>query len=220
MYLTPLKAAIVVALRSTFTSDYPNVDFQKVYCSIEYPTDEANYPSIWVQYDDTAELTVAGIGHLETTIVPAASGTPAQFEQWTRWRFFGTVTLTIVALTSLERDRLYDEVVRMFAFAKQNPNLSPFRTQIEQNEFIAMNANFDDLRPFGDNAAPGTPWGTDDILYEKSISFNIQGEFTGDVEASDLVLLNRVMVQDYVDGQPEPTWPDEPVGGFDPTQWH
>src|ERR1700744_818789 len=207
MYLTPLKAAVVEALGATFTSNYPNPDFRAVYASIEYPADKANYPGIWVQYDDDAELSVAGIGHIESTTVPAASGVPAQYQQWTRWRFFGTVTLTIVALSSLERDRLYDEMVRTFAFAKQNPNLSPFRTKIEQNDFVAMNANFDDLRPFGDNAGPGTPWGTDEILYEKSISFNIQGEFTGDVETMLLVPLNKVEVQDYVDGQPYPTWP-------------
>lgn len=219
MYLTVLKAAVVEALGATFTSTYPNVDFREVYSSIEYPADEANYPGIWVQYEDTDELSVAGINHIETAVIPASGGIPAQYQQWTRWRFFGSVTLTMVALTSLERDRLYDEVVRMFAFAKQNPNLSPFRTKIEKNDFVAMNANFDDLRPFGDNAGPGTPWGTDEIVYEKSISFNIQGEFTGDVETMDLVPLNKIEVQEYVEGRPYPTWPDQP-GGFDPTQWH
>lgn len=219
MYLTVLKAAVVEALGATFTSTYPNVDFRQVYASIEYPADEANYPGIWVQYEDTDELSVAGINHIETAVVPASGGIPAQYQQWTRWRFFGSVTLTMVAMTSLERDRLYDEVVRMFAFAKQNPSLSPFRTKIEQNDFVAMNANFDDLRPFGDNAGPGTPWGTDEIVYEKSISFNIQGEFTGDVETMVLTKLDKVEVQPYVEGKPYPNWPDQP-GGFDPTQWH
>jgi hypothetical protein len=220
LYLTVLKAAVVEALDATFTSEYPNPDFRSVYSSIEYPVDKANYPGIWVQYEDDAELSVAGIGHIESAIVPAASGVPAQFEQWTRWRFFGTVTLTIVALSSLERDRLYDEVVRTFAFAKQNPLLSPFRTKIEQNDFVAMNANFDDLRPFGDNAGPGTPWNTEEILYEKSISFNLQGEFTGDVSSTDYIQLAKVEIQSYVEGQSEPTWSDEPPEGFDPSQWH
>lgn len=219
MYLTYLKAAVVEALSATFTSTYPNPDFRTVYASIEYPADKANYPGIWVQYEDGAELSVAGIGHIESTIVPASSGTSAQYEQWTRWHFFGTVTLTVVALSSLERDRLYDEVVRTFAFAKQNRELSPFRTKIEKNDFVAMNANFDNLRPFGDNAGPGTPWSTDEILYEKSISFNLQGEFTGDVSAIEYVELSKVEVQDYIAGAPYPTWPDQ-SGGFDPTQWH
>ena len=220
MYLAPLKAAVIEALDATFTTTYPNPYFRSVYCSIEYPADKANYPGIWVQYDDDAELSVAGIGHVESAIVPAASGVPAQFEQWTRWRFFGHVTLTVVALSSLERDQLFDELVRTFAFAKQNPQLSPFRTKIEQNDFVAMNANFDDLRPFGDSAGPGTPWQTDEILYEKSISFNLQGEFTGDVSSTDYVELLKVEVKPYVEGQSQPTWVDEPQGGFDPSQWH
>lgn len=209
------------ALRATFTGSYPFSDGRSrtIWCDIEFPVAQANYPGIWVQYDDDAELSIAGISHIESTVIPAASGTPPQYSQWTRWRFFGTVSLTIVALSSYERDFVFDEVVRMFAFAKQNPELSPFRTKIEKNDFVAMNANFDDLRPFGDNAAPGTPWATDEVLYEKSISFNIQGEFTGDANVSVLVPLSKVEVQEYVEGQPYPTWPDQP-DGFDRTQWH
>lgn len=221
MYLSRLKAAVVEALRDTFTPTYPNPLFQKaggIFIDIEYPTAQANYPGIWVQYEDTGELSVAGINHIESATVPAQGSTPAQYQQWTRWRFFGTITLTIVALSSRERDELYDEVVRMYAFAKQNPELSPFRTHIEQNDFVAVNANFDDLRPFGDNAAQGTPWGSDDLIYERSISLNLQGEFTGDVETMDLVPLSKVEVQDYVEGEPMPTWPDQTP--FDPSEWH
>lgn len=175
-----------------------------------------------MQYEDSGELSVAGISHIEN-VTPTPSGGPAQF---TRWRFFGTTTLTVVALSSLERDRLYDEVVRTFAFGRQNQSLASFRNKIETNDFIAMNVNFDDLRPFGDNAAPGTPWQTDEFIYEKSISMNLQGECVGDPNTQALVKLSKILVQDYVPGaQPVPTWPEGPMPApasarFDPAQWH
>lgn len=224
MYLTLLKTAAVEALRGTFDTDYPTVDFRAPKIGIEYPVDQSSYPGLWVQYEDEPNsLHVAGIGHEEFVydIHGAISG------RYTRWRFSGTVTVTCVALSSQERDRLYDEIVRIFAFAKYNSALSTFRNTIETNDLIAMNANFDDLRPFGDNAAPGTPWGTDEVIYEKSVSFDILGEFIGDIDSGSLLPLSAVKFLKYVQGTTPPKFPDEPgsttapptPGDWDRTQW-
>jgi hypothetical protein len=190
---------------------------------IEYPIERARYPGVWVQYEDTGELTIAGIGHVEYTVNQPA-GT---FGELTRWRFQGRVSLTISAMTSLERDRLYDEVVRTFAFGAYNDDLRVFRHKIEDNDLIAMNANFDNLQPFGDMASQGTPWGTDEMIYEKSVSFDVIGEFVGDRYLRSLVPLSQVEFIDYVEGTTEPDFPSEsgsttaPVtpGDWDRTQW-
>lgn len=229
MYVVPLKTAVVEALRNTFTATYPEPDFRNILIDIEFPVEQSRYPGLFVQYEDTDELSIAGISHIEREYTGHEAGDT--YYEYTRWRFQGSVSVTAVALSSLERDRLYDEVVRTFAFNKQNKVLSPFRRHIEDNGLIAVNANFDDLRPFGDSATQGTPWLTDEIIYEKSISFNLQGEFTGDPDTKTIVPLREIITQSYVEGlEPPPTWPDGPFppGGdsntpadrFDPTQWH
>lgn len=207
MYLVPLKTIIVEAFEQVFDADYPEPDFRPTKISIEYPIDQSAYPGLWVQYEDRDELSVAGIGHVEDIIDTTV--TPNTFGQCTRWRFAGTVTITCVALASLERDRLYDEVVRAFTSARFHPALAPLRGQIEVNDLVACNANFDDLRPFGDNAAPGTPWGTEEIIYEKSISFDLIGEFASDRSTGLMVPLSKVTFMDYVDGTEEPKFPTE-----------
>lgn len=206
MFRVALKTAVVEALASVFTDTHPNPDFRgsnKPLVSIEYPMIQAHYPALWVQYADDSEITIAGIGHTEQ-VVDVHGGTVGTAS---RWRFAGAVTMTIVALSSLERDRLFDEVVRIFVGARFNPALSSFRQLIESNDLVAINANFDDVEPFGDAAPMGTPWGTDEILYEVSLRFDVIGEFVTDTLTATLVPLSTVTFLDYVEGSPTPDWP-------------
>jgi hypothetical protein len=231
MYLVPLKGAIVEALRATFDIDYPEVDFRTLKCSIEYPVAQADYPGIWVNYADTSQLVTAGIGHFEL-LDDEDSGEEIRV---TRWRFGGEITLTVVALSSLERDRLYDEVVRTLAFAREEESVSAFRDIVEQNDFIAMNINFDQVQPSGDQAAPGTPWETDEIIYEKSLTVDVIGEFISRPDTRELVYLSKIRAIGYAAGSPEPPFTGSPVddplalgngvtaAGFVaswPTEWH
>jgi hypothetical protein len=214
MYLVVLKSALVEALRATFDEGYPDPDFRNLRVSPEYPIGEQDYPGLWVQYEDTDELQIAGIGHIEIVRLPDGREAPT-----TRWRFGGTVTITCVALTSLERDRLYDGVVRTLAFAKVNQGVSEFRRLVENNDFVGMNGNFDQLRASGDAASQGTPWGTDEVIYEKSISFDLIGEFVSEPEFGDLVNLRLIITKGYIEGYREPLFtgqdPSE-VEGYDP----
>jgi hypothetical protein len=225
MYRVPLKAAVVEALESVFTDAHPNPDFRgdnKPLVSIEYPVEQSHYPGIWVQYADDAELSIAGIGHVEQTVDEVND----RVISCSRWTFSGSVTMTIVALSSYERDRLFDEVVRAFVGARFNPALATFRDKIESNDLIAVNANFDDLEPLGDATPMGTPWGTDEIIYEISCRFDVRGEFLTDQLNTELVPLAKVTFIDYVEGSPEPPWPGpgSPTapgtpGNWDRTNW-
>lgn len=211
MYVVPLKGAIVEALRATFTATYPEPDFRGVdgaglWCSIEYPVAQANYPGIWVTYDDTEELSIAGIDHTEIAVDDNGDE-----HEITRSRFGGVITMTCVALSSLERDRLYDELVRTLLFARKEPQVSAFRNLIETNDLVGMNCDFDKVRPSGDQAAPGTPWDTDEWIYEKSISVNVIGEFVSSYSMGGLVKLSAIRVRGYVDGTPEPAFTGNPL---------
>jgi hypothetical protein len=203
MYLVPLKGAVVEALRATFNNTYPESDFQGVWSSIEFPVAKASYPGIWVTYEDTDEVSIAGIGHVE--VVTDDQGVDHTV---TRSRFGGVITMTCVALSSLERDRLYDELVRTLIFARQEIEVSAFRDRIENNDLVAMNADFDKIRAGGDAAAPGTPWGTDEMIYERSISINVIGEFISTY--GQLYRLSQIHTQGYAQGSKEPAFPDDP----------
>lgn len=205
MYLVPLKTAIVEAFRAVYDVDYPVEELRDINISIEFPIAQADYPCYWVNYDDTAELTVAGIGHEELRV--DGDG----YQRYTRWRFAGTISVTAVALSSRERDQLYDELVRVFAFGRYTEPTNQFRQKIEENDLVAMQINFDDLRPSGDNAAMGTPWETSEMVYEKSLSMDVIGEFIGDPITQSIVPLGEVRVLPYVEGlQPPPSPPLDP----------
>lgn len=206
MYLVYLKTAITEALQATFDSNYPDEDWRNIRVSIEYPMDAQNYPGIWINYDDTDPLEIAGINHRE--IVLNDSGA----HEVTRWRFFGTISMTIAALSSLERDRLYDQVVRVIAFSQvEESGISEFRDIIETNDFLGINLNYDVLRPSGDAASPGTPWGSNEVIYERTLSIDVIGEFVSDPETNTLVILSQVQTQGYIEGEPAPQFPDLPT---------
>lgn len=195
MYLTLLKACIVDSLQQTFNSDFVAPDFHDTLVDIEYPIDKQQYPSIWVNYEDQDSLTIASIDHREY-LADDPDDPASPLHEMTRWMFSGEITLTFVALSSLERDNLYDQFVRVFAFSRFENASVDFRTLIETNDFVAVNINWDTLRPHGDGAAPGTPWGsTDEVIYEKSLGFDLEGEFTSDPTTNEIGRLSQIIVK-------------------------
>lgn len=192
MYLRHLKTAIVEAVKTTFDTEYLEPDFRNLHCSIEYPIDQSEYPGCWVDYDDAQALRVAGVNHQEID-----EDFPLQ--PYTRWVFQGMITFTLVALSSHERDRLYDEFIRVLAFGREQPETSQFRDLIESNDFVAMNIDFDQVHVRGSVAAPGTPWGTDEMIYERTLNVEVRGEFIADRKTGELVPLSKIILLPSID---------------------
>lgn len=222
-YRTPLKAMFVQALKRTFDDQYPSsalhpeVSFQGLRVSIEYPALPADYPGIWVDYDDTEALVKAGIDHEEDA--ENADSDPVKI---TRWRFTGYISLIVTALTSLERDLLYDELVSIIAFAKQDPVRGRFVDMVESNDYIACNVDTDTIQPRGFVAAPGTPWGTDEVVYEGTVNLNVIGEFVPDPSGAEGLLLLSEIIVTAVNTYDEDAMADLEAEqqGFGPTDWH
>lgn len=192
MYMAKTKAMIVTALKTVFDAEYPDQNLRDLWISIEYPVKQQNYPGVWVGYQDAAPLQIAGISHVEYD---------AEMRAYTRWRFQGNVTFTIVAFTSLERDTIYDELVKVIAFGAQDQSTHQFRQYVENNELIAANFDFDRIDAQGEVAAPGTPWGSDDITYERSCSLQMLGEFVVDPVTATPVLLSKIVSTAYLDDE-------------------
>lgn len=189
-YLTQVKTTVVEALQTVFDGFYPVTQFRNVHTSIEYPEEKQDYPGLWIEYDDTEALMRAGVSHVE--YVDPATGD--RVPPFTRWRYTGAVSITVVALTSLERDRLYDEVVNVIAFGSQDAERGRFRSLVQANPFVTVDLNYDAVTPGGGSATPGTPWETDEIIYEKTMTIDAIGEFYPAMSTGPVILLSRVQV--------------------------
>lgn len=196
MFITRLKTALVEAVRRTFDAEYVEEDFRNLHVSIEYPVERQHYPGIWIDFDIEGQLETAGIDHREFT-EESADGSSRRVM---RWRFQGYASMTVVAMTSFERDRLFDEVVRVLAFGPESVQTAEFRAYIEDNEFLALNIDFDQIGVAGASSLPGTPWGTDEVIYEVTLRMECLGEFVSDVASGTLVPLAKVVTYPYVEG--------------------
>lgn len=200
MYITHLKTVAVEAMKQTFDSDFPEGDFQDLLVSQEYPATQGAYPSIWVDWEPGPKLQAAGINHFEIGD-PAELGGPDR--RFSRWRFEGSITYTAVALSNFERDRLVDQMIKVFAFGRENPATSYFRNYLEDNEFVGVTANFDSITQQGFASTPGTPWGTADTVYEGTLALYCIGEFVSN-GIGDLVTISDIQIHSQAPTEPDP----------------
>jgi hypothetical protein len=182
MYLKEIKSALTVAMRNSFANTL-NPDFTDMYIEIEFPMQRQNYPGMWVGFEPIGNITRGGINN--TSYLISVDGVPNTISLW---RSAGYATFTIGALTSTQRDRLFDEVVRTIAFSAESA-VHPFRATIESNPLIAMNGNFDEISVRGLSENPGTPWDTPEIIYEATLAMEIVIEFASDNLTQQLAAL-------------------------------
>ncbi len=182
-----VKRAVIVALRDAITGTTLNglVNGADVTVDMEYPMKVEQYPGIWVQFS-FSEMVTSGIGH-EVLTQTINDQEEVNWEPVREFQFRGRVSLTIVALTSLERDRLADTVVSTLMFSrppeyvitKTNEDTKQFRQLIQSlanNPFISMTINHDEVIPGGQSMSPGVPWDEEQPGYEDTYSFDILGQ--------------------------------------------
>lgn len=217
MFISETNVVAVEALRATFDSAYPVAQFrphevagsvQPLWISVEAPMARSHYPGIWVEFETTGDLQTAGIDHKEVVVDDGGRERLVR-----RWRFTGRLLLTCAALSSVERDLLADEVIKLLASGMEHPARSRFRQAIEGNDLVGLQANWDKTSMTSPVGAPGTPWGTDDWVYERTLVKEVQGEFVSDLtqDQSVLVPLSAVRIYERAQGEPWPT----PVAGQD-----
>ncbi len=200
MYLVETITLLTKAMRAAFDASFPEEDFRSTPIEVEYPVLSQQYPSIWVDFDPIGPLTPVGIGQIET--VSASGGVKNVY----RWSFAGSVSYTAVALTSFERARLFDAMVSVIAFRDQNTQYGAFRDTIEQSDLIIVQPNYHQIEQRGFSAAPGTPWGGDEMMYEATISIPVIGEFISQPGSTTLALISKVTPIAWVEGaETDPT---------------
>lgn len=211
MFMKELKHVMVQGMKDVFQSpDYPETDFQgfrdnadeypKVNIGIEYPVSANGYPGVWVNFSPTDSLRKSGIDNAEYTLITVDG--ESVYQKVTRWMFRGLIDFTVFALSSLERDRLLDEVIKVVAAPQNNPlGRGLFRQSLIDTPLLAVQPDFDTLSLQGESASQGTPWGSDDIIYEITVGMGLMGEFVDDAYGT-LIRLTDVIVQADIDSTP------------------
>jgi hypothetical protein len=214
-WLARLLTVLVKAMSGTFDADYPVADFAgTINIGTEFPRKETDYPGIWVDFEPTGELQTAGIGHVEYVV---DADNPLLRHKVKRWTFQGYATFTIVTLSSFERARLLDEVVKVMSFGDLDVARSQFRDLIQQNDYLGMQFDFDQVGVSGKSEMQGTPWGTDDVVYEMTVRMECVGEFVSDVQTQGLAVLSEVLLYPYSTAEPDPG--EAPPLSDDPSVW-
>lgn len=182
-----VKRAVVIALRDGLVSTtLDGVAASNVSVEMEYPMVPEKYPGIWVQFS-FKEFMNSGVG---MELIEEVFDDDGKVIDWTpirEFQFTGTVSLSVVALTNLERDRLSDSIVAMLMFArppetvltKPNQDTKQFRgliSSLSANPYVAMTVNTDAITPGGQAMTPGVPWDEELPGYEDTYSFEILGQ--------------------------------------------
>ena len=229
MYLVHMKTLAVKAMRATFDADYADPDFDKIPVEMEYPVKSTQFPSVWVDFQPIGPLSPVGIGHFEDAPVYQQPQTDPPivvgFQRTARWNFAGNISYTAIAMTSMECARLYDQLISIIAFgltafgpsdltSAYDDQRGAFRRLIEQDPLIQLAMNFAEIDQRGFSAAPGTPWGTDDMMYEATIAVQVVGEFVSTPGEELLVPIERYELITWIKGmEHDPTTEDGWIGG-------
>ncbi len=176
-----MKRAMMVALRDALTGTALSLNSSEIKVSMEYPMTKVKNPGIWVQFSYT-DINRAGIDH---EVYHKIDGVWTAVQEWI---YFGRMSLTVVAYTNVERDRLSDSFINNIAFARTpdlvltNPNedTKQFRSliaAINANPYVSLTVNTDSLTPSVQGTSVGTPWDDNQFVYEDNYSFDVVGQF-------------------------------------------
>jgi len=208
-------------MRTTFDVHYPEGDWQNLNITPEFPMKPQDYPAIWVDFSDTEPLERAGIDHHEIILDDQQNARAI-----TRYRFGGEFSFTVAALSSLEMARLYDQLVRVLSFTGVGDTpADEFKSAVEANDLIDILFSWDVLSPSPGDTNPGTPWGSNEVIYEKTLTIPCIGTYVSDPGTSTLIPLSRIQTDIFIennDGSLPDDFPDlgdNTDNPYDTTQW-
>lgn len=198
-YTVGIKREVVTALEPMFHDTFPIEALRnRVYVGLEYPFTKVSFPAIYITYNET-ELRNVGVGHTEEVLTE--DGTPTQVKHW---RFTGTINFNIMSLSPKERDELGAALVNILAFGESNPLLSNFRTQMLNSTYVDLQFLQDIIHPGGEVMGV-TPWASEtELVFGKSYSIDIFGEFYSNAYTGELIRWEHVEVHPYITGHAAP----------------
>lgn len=182
-----VKTGVMVALKEgLLNTTLDGMAPTDIAVEMEYPMIPENYPGIWVQFS-FKQFVNAGLGMELMDVERDENGQVINWTPIREFQFTGTVTLSLVALTNIERDRLADSVIALLLFARPpsgvitdpNKDTQQFRgliTSLANNPYVSMTVNTDTITCGGQSVTPGVPWDDELPGYEDNYSFDILGQ--------------------------------------------
>lgn len=210
MFVAETLTAWSEALKVVFSEDgdYAGEKLRGIPVHTDYPAARVDYPGIWVNYTMQGDLKNVGIGHTEKVFDDEGA-----MHEVSRWHFGGLVEFTLAAMGNLERALMIDEFTRMISIGKVDGNPEgEFRRHIERNEHIGQIVTWDSYSVGAFAESQGTPWGTDDVIYEATVALTTSGEVVVDPDTGDLVRLSAILTEVVVEGTA--TLPQPGEGGW------
>jgi len=234
MFLVAIKSAIVESLRSVWYQGGNDGQEAHTYnpqltlndkplprrITVEYPEESQDWPFILVQVRPSV---VEWTGIMPDEVVDAANfsdsidhsttaDSPApdapSYKLIRQGRFEATCMLQIFALSSEERDRIWDNLVKLIMMGRKRSATNNFYTTLENHDLVGLTIMEGSVDAVGDTISMGTPWDPELVSYEAAVQFSMLGTFYADEYTEDLVPLKSAKVYEYIDyeGGSEPSW--------------
>ena len=206
MFVANTLTAWVEALKVVFHDDPDYAgELKNIAIHTEYPMAEIDYPGLWVNYSMQGDVKNVGIGHEEYYL---AEVDDTNYTKALRWHYGGILEITIGAMGNLERANLIDELTRVIAIGRvdENPE-GELRKHIEQHDLVGQIVTWESFTVGAFAESPGTPWGTDDVIYEATITLSASGEVVLSPTTGTLVPLSAIIatpLRDDETGLPVP----------------
>jgi len=190
MLITAVKIAVVEALVAGFNAINPapsgrqvgipssnTLDLTPNSVTIEYPKEMAHWPAVFVQFRPS-KTQWSGLYPDSYTLPSGQYIYNAPAAQMDRTGYFeGSIDLQILALTSEERDQLWDTLYNLVLMNPGNPGSYAFYQSLVNNNLIGMTILQGTVQTLGDTVAPGTPWSPEELSYEASVRIQCVGDF-------------------------------------------
>ena len=234
MFLVAVKTALVESLRSVWYQGGSDGQEAHTYnpqltlndkplprrITVEYPEEAHDWPFILVQVrpsivewtgimpDEVVDAANYGTAtDYSTTVDPSPPEAP-QYKLIRQGRFEASCMLQIMALSSEERDRIWDNLVKLVMMGRKRSATNNFYTTLENHDLVGLTIMEGSIDAVGDTISMGTPWDPELLSYEASIQFNMVGTFFADEYTEDLVPLSAARVYEYIayDGEAESSW--------------
>lgn len=183
-----IKTAIVSALRNGITDGVERHDpLAKLRDNVtmEYPMKKGQWPALWVGFS-VRKLTATGINN--DIFQGENEGT------YKLWHFEGIATVTILALSNVERDRIADSFIRMYAFHGHHSSKNKFWNTLAEQPYVYITAQKGELKPGGQSEGPGMspPWDGSVLGYSDSYSFDLVGQFASSTYTGKLIRISEI----------------------------
>lgn len=181
-YKRLIKRTLVSALRTVFSSEYPDPQLRELFISTDHPLKREDFPGVIVKYNESSVMN-AGVGHMEYLTNEDLLVVPAK-----HFKFEGTIDFTCVALSPLDLDILTDSVLELVAFGRLDDLLNKFFNVIyrDLDDSAQISFHSDFLRPLG-STTTNTLWGSEDgLVYQSGYSINCNGGFYSTIKKDDV----------------------------------